>query len=219
MFTLFLLVMSLASDQVPALLFPTDPRYLDAPYVASPPTPTGWRGTDRPLEQEEIENHNPLSSQDIYGVSMLPAPPELSSHTMIAGTSSLLSVESYTPSGLQDNYTESTSLPCGPVESTTENAMTTQGQITTTQEASRGRKVQRKSEKGEARKKVTDRIRKKEQDKARKREQDKIRKRVDRDSDEQDYGEICDLLNIKLKPKNKLAHRSEYLYIHPRRRY
>ena len=219
MFTLFLLGMSLASDQVPALPFPTDPRYLGAPYVASPPIPTGWRGTDRQLEQEEIENHNPLSPQDIYGVSMLPVPPELSSHTMIAGTSSLLSVESYTPSGLQDNYTESTSLPCGPVESTTENAMTTQGQITTTQEASRGRKVQRRKEKGKARVNMTDKITKKEQDKARKREQDKARKRVDRDNDEQDYKEICDLLNINLKPKNKLAHRSECSCIHPRWRY
>jgi hypothetical protein len=217
MFALFLLGLSLAPDQVPALHFPTDPCYPNTPYAAFPPAPTGWRDTDRQSEQEQ--NHNPLSPQDIYGVSILSVPPESSSHTMIAGSSSSLSVESYTQFGLEGNYAESTSLPCGPVENTTENVMATQGQITTTQEASHERKVQRKNEKDKARKKVTDRMRKKEQDKARKREQDKARKWVDRDNDEQDYGEICDLLNIELKPKNKLARRSECLCIHPRLRY
>ena len=193
MFALVLLGLSLAHDQVPALPLPTDPRY------------------------PNTENHNLLSPHDIYGVSMLSAPPESSSHTMIAGTSSSLPVESYTQFGLEDNYSDSTSLPCGPAESATWNVVAAQGHITTTHEASfsRERKVQRGKEKGKARVKMTDKIKKKEQVIARKREQDKARKRFDRGNDNQDYEKICDLLNIKLKPKNKLAHRSECLYIYP----
>jgi hypothetical protein len=199
-----LLGLSLAADQIPALPFPTDPRYPDTPYATSPQyAPSGWRDADRQLEQEEIENHNPLSPQDIYGVSMLSAPPESPSHTMFAGTSSSLSVESYTQSRLEDNYADLTSFPCGQVESITENLPAIQGQIATTYEASfsRERKVQRKKVNEKARKKVTG--------KARKKEQDKARKRADRYEDEQDHEEICNLLNINLKPKNKLAHRSE----------
>ena len=202
MFALFLLGPSLAPDQVPALPYPTDPCYPNTPYAAFPPDPTGWKDTDHQLEQEEIENHNPSSPRDIYGVSM---PPELSSHTMFAGTSSSLSVESYTQSGMEDNYADLASFPCGQVEGITENLSAIQGQIAMTDEASfsRERKVQRKKVTGKARKK----------------ELDKERKRADRCEDEQDHEKICDLLNIKLKPKNKLAHRSECLCIHPRRKY
>ena len=211
MFTLFLLGLSLAPYQVPALPFPTDLRYPDAPYAAFPPAPTGWRDTDRQLEQEEIENLNSLSPQDIYGVSMPSAPSESSSHTKFAGTSSSLSVESYTQSGLEDDYAELASFPSTRVEGITDNAM--QGQIATTYEASfsRERKVQRK--------KVNEKARKKATGKARKKELDMERKRADRYEDEQDHEKICKLLNIELKPKNKLAHRSECLCSHPRRMY
>jgi hypothetical protein len=213
MFALVLLGLQLTPDQVPTSPFPTDPRYPDTPYAAFPPAPTGWRDTDHQLEQEEIENLSRLSPQGIYGVSVPSAPPESSLHTMFAGTSPSLYVESYTQSGLQGNHA---SPSCGQVESITHNVVATQGQIATTQEVSfsRERRVQRKKEKGKARVNMTDKIRKKEQDKARKREQDRVRKRVHRDSDKQDYEKICDLLNIKLEPNNNLAHRSECLCIH-----
>ena len=148
---------------------------------------------------------------------MLSAPPESSSPTIIAGTSPSLYVESYTQSGLQGNHA---SPSCGQVGSTTHNVVATQGQIATTQEVpfSCERKVQRRKEKGKGRVKMIDEMRKKEQDIARKREQDRVRKRVHRDNDKQDYEKICNLLNIKLEPKNNLAHRSECLCIHSRGR-
>jgi hypothetical protein len=129
MFALVLLGLSLTPDQMPASPFLTDPSHPDTPYAAFPQhaDPAGWGGTDRQMEEEEIENHNPLSPQDIYGVSVLSAPPWSSSHTTLASTSSSLSFESYTQSGLQDNYVGSTSLHCGQVESTTENVVATQG--------------------------------------------------------------------------------------------
>ena len=151
-----------------------------------------------------IENHNPFLPQDIYGVSMLSAPPESPSHTTFAGTSSSLSVGPYTQSEMEDNYADLASFPCRQVEGMTENLSAIQGQIPMTHEASfsRERKVQRK----------------KVASKGRKKEKDKERKRFDRYEDEQDHEKICDLLNIKLKPKNKLAHRSECLCIHPRQK-
>ena len=137
MLALVLLGLLPAPDQVPALPFPTDPCYPNTPYAAFPPyAPSGWRDTDHQLEQEEIENHTPLSPRVIYGVSMFSAPPESSSYTTIAGTSSLLSAESYTQSGLRNNYADLTSLRCGQVESPTNNVVATQGQNAITQEAS-----------------------------------------------------------------------------------
>jgi hypothetical protein len=114
---------------------------------------------------------------------------------------------------MEDNYADLASFPCGQVEGITENLPAMQGQIAMTHEASfsRERKVQRKNVNEKARKKVTG--------KARKKEQDMERKRADRYEDEQDHEKICNLLNIEMKPKNKLAHRSECLCIHPRRMY
>jgi hypothetical protein len=196
MLALVLLGLSPAPDQVSALPFPTDPCYPNTPYAAFPPyAPSGWRDTDCQLEQEEIENHtplSPLSPRDIYGVSMFSAPPESSSYTTIAGTSSLLSTESYTQSRLRNNYDDLTSLRCGQVESPTKNVVATQGQSAITQEASlRELKVQRK------------------------RENDRTKKKAKRSSDKQYYERICDVLSISLAPETTLAYRSEYLCIHP----
>ena len=47
-----------------------------------------------------------------------------------------------------------------------------------------------------------------------KKERDKNRKRVERSDTTQDYERIYRLLDISLKPKNTLAHRSEWLCIH-----
>ena len=191
MLALVLLGLSLAPDQVPALPFPTDPCYRNTPYGAFPPSLTGWRDTGRQLEQEEIENHTPLSPRDLYGVSMFSAPPESSSYTTIAGTSSLLSAESYTQSRLQNSYADLTSLRCGQVESPTKNVAATQGQSAIAQEASlRELKVQRK------------------------RENDRAKKKAKRSIDKQHYERICDVLNISLAPETTLAYRSEYLCIH-----
>jgi hypothetical protein len=119
------------------------------------------------------------------------APPG-SSSTMIANSSS--SAESYTQPGVQEDYA---SFPLGQVGSTSEDFVTTQGQIATAQETSfsRERRIQRKKD------------------------MDKARKRVDRSNDDQDYERICELLNISLTPKKSRAHRSECLWIHPHRRY
>ena len=53
----------------------------------------------------------------------------------------------------------------------------------------------------------------------RKKEKDKTRKRNQRSRKAQDEQRICDLLEIRLKPKNTLAHRSECLCIHRRLEY
>ena len=53
----------------------------------------------------------------------------------------------------------------------------------------------------------------------RKKDKDKTRKRNQRSRKAQDEESICDLLEIPLKPKNTLAHRSEYLCIYPRLEY
>ena len=196
MFALVLLGLSLAPDQIPASLFTTVPSYPDTSYAANPPCPdpTGWRGTDRQLEEEEIENHNPLSPQDIYGVSMLSAPPWSPSHTTLASNSSSISVEPYTQSGLQDNYTDLTSsFLRGQVESATENVVATQGQSAITQGASlREWRAQRKKE------------------------NDRERSKANRSNNKQFYEKMCKLLKISWEPKKTLDDRSECLCIHPR---
>ena len=183
---------------VPTSPFPTDPSQPSTPHSTSSQQyaySTGRRGGDRQTEQDEKANHNSLSSQNIYsyGVPVLSssAPPE-SSPTMIAGSSTSLSAESYTQPGVQDDY-DLTSFPLGQVGSTSEDFVTTQGQIATAQERSfsRARRIQRKKE------------------------MDKARKRVDRSNDDQDYARICELLNISLRPKKTRAHRSECLWTLP----
>ena len=182
--------------------FPTDPSQPSTPHSTSSQQyaySTSRRGGSRQMEQTEIENQNCLSSQNIYsyGVPVLSnsAPPE-SSSTMIAGSSTSISAEPYTQPGVQDDY-DLTSFPLGQVGSTSEDLVTTQGQIATAQERSfsRARRIQRKKE------------------------MDKARKRVDRSNDDQDYARICELLNISLRPKKTRAHRSECLWTLPHWRY
>jgi hypothetical protein len=190
---------SLTYDQFPDLSFSTDPNDADTPHAASTQYtyPASWRGANRRMEQTETENHNPLSShRDIYGACGVYAPPE-SSYMMNAGTSSSLSPESYTEPGEQDDYADATSFPPGQVEGAALNLVAIQGQNATTQEASSQRE-----------RKVIE-----------KRERDKARKKIERNKDAQDYAGICELLEIRLTPRNTLAHRSECLCIHPRQRY
>ena len=113
---------------------------------------------------------------------------------MDAGTSPLLSAESYAEYGVQDHFPDATSFPPGQVEGATLNLVATQGQNATAQEA-----LQR------------------EQKILEKRERDKAKKKIDRDNDAVAYARICELLKIPLTPRNTLANRSECLCIHPRR--
>ena len=217
MFALVLLGLSLT---VPTSPFPTDPSQPGTPYSASTQYdyPAGRICVDRQMEQEGLGNHNFLSPQDIYGVSMPSALPE-SSSTMIDSTSTSLSAESYTQPEWQDGYDELTSFPCGRVESTTENlvAMHWQGQIATTQEASLAREnmIQRKKGKDKERKRddwsndtqeaALVRARKIQ----RKKDLDKARKKTERSQNKQAYTRICQLLDIDLDPINTLADRSK----------
>jgi hypothetical protein len=52
-----------------------------------------------------------------------------------------------------------------------------------------------------------------------KKEKDRVNKRGHRSRNAKDFERICALLDISLKPKNRLAHRSECLCIHPRLEY
>ena len=171
---------------------------------------------DRQVEQEGLENHNFLSPQNIYGGSVLSAPPE-SSSTVIGDSSSSLSAESYTQPGWKDDYDDSISFPCGRVEITTENLVAMQGQIARTQEASlaHGKKIQREKGKGKARKQV---VRSNDTQEAalarerkiqRKKELDKARKTAERLKKKRAHTRICQLLNIELEPDNTLADRSK----------
>ena len=216
--------LSLTLNQVPALPFPTDSNHPETPNVAftQDAYPSVWRDAlaDGRIEQEEPEYHEPLPPQDIYGAPPLSAPPESSSHTpslsagssshtMITGTWSSLSAESYKQLGWQDDLTD-----------------LTQGPIVTTQEASlvRERKIQGKKGKDKARKQADwsngtqEAASARERKVQRKRELDKARKQAERDNSAEDYEKICELLKIAMTPKNTLAHRSECLCIYCRRR-
>ena len=215
MFALVLLGLSLT---VPTSPFPTDPSQPGTPYSASTQYdyPAGRICVDRQMEQEGLGNHDFLSTQDIYGVSMPSALPE-SSSTMIDSTSTSLSAESYTQPEWQGDYDELTSFPCGRVESTTENLVAMQGQIATTQEASltRERIIQRKKGKDKARNRddwsndTQEAALARERKIQRKKDLDKARKRTERSQNKQAYTRICQLLNIDLDPINTLADRSE----------
>jgi hypothetical protein len=89
-------------------------------------THTGCRGSNRQMEQAEIENYNTLSPpQDIYGDSGFSAPPE-SSSTMIAGSLFSPLAGSYTQFGVQGDYADA--FPQGQVEGTTLSLEAAQGQ-------------------------------------------------------------------------------------------
>jgi len=191
---------SLASNQVPALPFQTNSNHPETPNVAFTQYayPSGWRGANGRMEQEGPEYHDPPPPQGIYGDPPLSALPESSSHTMIAGTSSSLSAESYKQLGWQDDLAD-----------------LTQGRIVTAQEAPlvRERKIQRMKGKDKARKQADwsndtqEAASAREKKAQRKRQLDKERKQVERDNSAENYEKICELLKIAMAPKNTLAHR------------
>lgn len=192
MSALVLLGPSPTSDQFPDLSVPTDPNNADTLHAASTQysNPTSWRGTNRQMGQTEIENHNPLSShQDVYGGSGVSAALE-SSYTIDASSS--LPADSYPKSGAQDDHADATLLFPGQVEGVAPNLVEIQGQEASLQ---RERKF------------------------IEKRERDKARKKIERRKDADDYARICEVLDISLTPRSTLAHRSEFLCIHSRRRY
>ena len=168
------------------------------------------------MEQEGLGNHNFLSPQDMYGVSIPSALPE-SSSTVIDSTSSSLSAESYTQPEWQDDYDDLASFLCRPVESTTENLVAMQGPISTTPDASlvHGRKIQRNKGKDKARKQVVrpgdtrEAAIERERKIQRKKELDKARKAAERFKKKRAHTRICQLLNIELEPDNTLADRSK----------
>ncbi|KAH9981770.1 hypothetical protein BJV77DRAFT_1045863 [Russula vinacea] len=129
---------SLTCNQFTDLSAPTHPNNADTLHAASTQysNPTGW--TNRQMEQTEIANNNPLSShQDIYRAFRASALPE-SPYTMDAGTSPLLSAESYAEYG-----------------GATLNLVATQGQNATAQEAlQREQKILEKRERDKAKKKI-----------------------------------------------------------------
>lgn len=154
-----------------------------------------WEGTNPQIGQGEIADHSradygpPLQPQDSQGPSGPPDPPGPPFTTIVDALSSELEP----PSRVKDDYFCAISS-SGQVEGPTE-SVAIQVQNSTTQEASfrREQKVQVKKEK------------------------DKERKRRERSKDERAYTRICQLLDIKLRPRSTLADRSECfgLCIHP----
>jgi hypothetical protein len=96
--------------------------------------------------------------------------------------------ELYSQSMVQDHLP----FPSGQVQDAAQSNVVTHGQNATTQAAQR-----------------------REQKAREKKEKDKVNKRGHRSRNDQDNERICNLLEIPLKPKNRLAHRSECLCIRP----
>jgi hypothetical protein len=132
MSALVFLGMSLTLDQVPFPAHPDDANTLH-PASTHCAYPAGLTAATRQMELAEIMNYNYLTPpRDVYGVSGLSAPPD-SASAMIADTLSSLLAESYTQSGVQDDYTDASSLPQGQVEGTTLSPVATRGQSAITQ--------------------------------------------------------------------------------------
>jgi hypothetical protein len=149
----------------------------------------GPGGANSQNVQEEREGH--LGAQGASCSSNLPRP----SLTTNTNTSSSLFGALSSQSGAQEDYPHATLSPYEHAEVATQSPVVTKGQSAITQASQwRFQKAQEK------------------------REKDKARKRTQRSSSAQDYEKICNLLKIPLKPKNTIAHRSECLCIHPRRK-
>ena len=113
--------------------------------------------------------------------------PSGSSSRMIANSSSSLSDDSdgsYPQYGVQDDYPHATSSSHGQVEGVSQNHAVAQGL----------------DAKQEAREK--------------KKEKDRLRKEAERAADERAYSRVCQMLAVKLDPKNTRSERSECLCIH-----
>jgi hypothetical protein len=191
--------LSLTHGQVPDSSFEDHPpNGVDAIHAA--PTQWGhhnavpWGDTNPQMELTVIENHNPLSSsQNIHGVSSSSDLLE-SSPPMVADDFSSLYVGSYTPSDVQDDYSDAISSPPGEARSTA-SPVETQWEGATAKEAS-----------------------KQGQQPSTKKSRDKERKRVQRSEDVQHFTKICTMLKIPPGPKKTLAYRSECFHIYPWRR-
>jgi hypothetical protein len=120
------------------------------------------------------------------------------------GTSSQMSIgPAFSPSDelcsqsrVQDYLPHVRSLPPGQVQDAVQSDVMTHGQNATTQAAQR-----------------------REQKAREKKEKDRVNKRGHRSRNAEDFERICALLDIPLKPKNRLAHRSECFCIRPRLEY
>jgi hypothetical protein len=150
----------------------------------------GWGGTNSQNVQEERVDH-----YEAQGASCSSDPPGPSSTTNSDISSSLFGAL-YSQSGAQDEYPHATLSPNENAEVAAQSPVVTQGQSASTQASQR--RVQKAREK---------------------REKDRTRKRTQRSRSMEDYEKICNLLKIPLKPRNTIAHRSECLCIHSRRKY
>jgi hypothetical protein len=150
-------------------------------------TAAGWRGPSLQIEQGTIMDH--LGPQG----ALFSSAPQGSLSQMTIGPAFSPSDELYLQSTMQDYLPHVRSLPSGQVQGAAQNHVVTHGQNATTQAAQRHEQKARE-----------------------KKEKDRVNKRGHRSRNAQDLERICDLLDIPLKPKNRLAHRSECLCIHPR---
>ena len=126
---------------------------------------------------------------EAQGSSCPSGPPGSSSRTNADTSSSLFGALCSQPVA-HDDFPHVTLSPHEYAEVATQRAAVTQGQSATTQAA------QRRQQKAQE-----------------KREKDRIRKAADRASDDQAYSRVCQLLAVKLGPRNTRSKRSECLYI------
>jgi hypothetical protein len=131
-----------------------------------------------------------MNHLDPQGALFSSAPQGSSSQTIDPAFSS--SGELYSPSGGRDILPYATSFPPGQVQDAAQSNVVTHGPNVSTQ-ASQLR----------------------EQKAREKKKKDKLNKRDHRSRNAQDFERICALLQIPLKPKNWLAHRSKSLCIQP----
>ena len=119
-----------------------------------------------------------------------------SSSQMTIGPAISPSDELYSQSRVQDYSPYVRSFPPGQVQDAAQSHVVTHGQNAATPAAQR-----------------------REQKVREKKEKDRVNKQNHRSRNAQDFESICALLDIPLKPKNTLAHRSECLCIRPRLEY
>ena len=122
--------------------------------------------------------------------------PQGSSSQMTMDDAITPSDELYSQSSVQDYLPFVGSSPPGEVQDAAQSRVVTHEQNPTTQAAQR--RLQKALEK---------------------KEKDRVNKQNHRSRNAEDFERICDLLNIPLKPKNRLAHRSECLCTRPHLEY
>ncbi|KAF8487710.1 hypothetical protein F5888DRAFT_1804779 [Russula emetica] len=141
-------------------------------------TAAAWGGPSLQIEQGKIMDH--LGPQG----ALFSSAPQGSSSQMTIGPAFGPSDESYSQSRVQDYLPYVTSFPPGQVQDAAQSHLATHGQNATTQASKR-----------------------REQKAQEKKEKDRVNKRDHRSRNAEDFQRICALLDIPLKPKNRLAHR------------